>query len=325
MKAARFTGSSLRKKRMPDTKKPSCSPPAEWLRHLTDFLDYLQVECGLSNNTREAYGRDLRFFLAVLTEEKLSSLSEMTSRHLEIYLRELRGRELAMSSVSRGLASLRTFCRYLTLRRILDKDPSSAIDAPKKWSRLPTVMDHDTVERLRTTPDQEMDIYALRDRALLTLLYASGLRASEAAQLKRSDVNVNLGILRVLGKGNKERIVPVAESALSGIGQYLGALASIDPETATRTPLFLSRSGKALRREDIYRIVRKYVARSGIRGKISPHTFRHSFATQLLSGGADLRSVQEMLGHADIATTQIYTHVDAHRLKNIHQKFHPRG
>ena len=304
-----------------------CSLLPEAATCLAGFLDYLQAECGLSPNTRKAYNRDLRHFFRHLAEAGKSDLSRLTAADIEGFLRYARQQELAVASISRALAAVRTFCRYLVLHGILNSDVSAVINSPKKWHRLPTILDDQAVRELLQAPDSEQDVQALRDRAILTLLYAAGLRASELAQLRISDVNFNLAVLRVLGKGNKERIVPVAQEALETIREYLQTHrpTSGGPTKDTPQELFLSRRGRPLGREDVFRIVRKYVRRAALRGGISPHTLRHSFATQLLSHGADLRSVQEMLGHADIASTQIYTHVDAARLKAIHKKFHPRG
>jgi integrase/recombinase XerD len=186
------------------------------------------------------------------------------------------------------------------------------------------VLGDEHVRRILSAPSDEQDAHALRDRAILTLLYATGMRASELAGLGVRDVNFNLGIVRVMGKGGKERIVPAAEAALEAVREYIQAdRAAATADTAGR--LLLSRTGKPLAREDVYRTVRKYVRRAAVRGKVTPHTLRHAFATHLLAHGANLRSVQEMLGHADISTTQIYTHVDAERLKSVHRQFHPRG
>lgn len=299
--------------------------PVDSVRHLRAFLDYLQVECGLAQNTRKAYSLDLRYFLNSLCEQGITDLADLSPRHVEGFLRQMHRDELSTSTACRRLAAVRMFCRYLVIERVLVRDVSAGIDSPRKWSRLPTVMDENAIRALLDAPREESDRFALRDRAMLTLLYATGMRASELAGLNVSDVNTNIGVIRILGKGNKERIVPVATQALNVMDTYItqGRHALLRDEAQQR--MFLSRTGKTLAREDVYRIIRKYVQRAALRGNISPHTLRHCFATQLLSHGADLRSVQEMLGHADIATTQIYTHVDAGRLKAIHAKFHPRG
>ena len=300
--------------------------PPEAAAQLGAFLDYLQVECGLSQNTRKAYEHDLRHFLVYIGTAGVKRLAHLTAKHVEGFLRASRQQALAVSSVARRLAAVRMFCRYLVMERVLGQDVAACIVSPKKWHRLPTVLSDEAVRDLLAAPDDEQDSYAARDRAILTLLYATGMRASELTHLKLSDVNCSLGVLRVLGKGAKERIVPVAAEALDKAAEYIhnqrGNLLAKRPD---QDALFVSRTGGRLAREDVFRIVRKYVRRTATRGHVSPHTLRHCFATQLLSHGADLRSVQEMLGHADIATTQVYTHVDAARLKAIHKKFHPRG
>jgi integrase/recombinase XerD len=290
---------------------------------LDGFLDYLQVECGLANNTRKAYRRDLTRFLGYFPD----SLSSLTARRIEGFMRYCRDQGLAVSSSARALAAVRTFCKYLVIQGVLKLDVSAGMEAPKKWNRLPTILDPQGVSELLAAPDEGVDQFALRDRAILTILYATGMRAAEIIGLKICDVNFNLGVVRVLGKGSKERIIPAAAKALSIVRQYLQAGDRERPGGGSKPtePVFLSHTGRKLAREDIFRIVRKYVRRVGLRGHVSPHTLRHCFATQLLSHGADLRSVQEMLGHADISTTQIYTHVDSSRLKSLHKKFHPRG
>ena len=290
---------------------------------LAGFLDYLQAECGLATNTRKAYRRDLTRFVAYLAERGLAELSALTPVCIDHFVSAMRQQKLADATIARHVAATRMFCRYLVLQRVLRADVSASIEAPNKWKRLPTVLNDDAVQLLLKAPQLPKDVHALRDRALLTLLYATGIRASEAASLSVGDVNFNLSVARVMGKGAKERIVPVAQAALDAVRDYLDNYRpALQPVSGS---LFVSRTGRALSREDIYRIVRKYVRRVPLKGNIGPHTLRHSFATQLMSGGADLRSVQEMLGHADIATTQVYTHVDAARLKAVHKKFHPRG
>ena len=303
---------------------PLSSLPPESRNPLRGFLDYLQVECGLSLNTRRAYRRDLCRFLGALGPAG-RDLSGLSTRHVEQFLRNGREEGLAVTSIARGLAAVRMFCRYLVLHRVLKRDVSAVIDAPRKWSRLPTVLDDRHVRELLSGPDDGQDVHAVRDRAILTLLYATGMRASELTGLGAGDVSFRLGVVRVLGKGSKERVVPVAAAALDAVRAYLDGPRTALAGGATDGPLFLSRTGRTLGRKDVYRLVRKYVRRAALRGAVSPHTLRHAFATQLLAHGADLRCVQEMLGHADIATTQIYTHVDAARLKAIHKQFHPRG
>ncbi|MCE5327947.1 MAG: tyrosine recombinase [Planctomycetaceae bacterium] len=292
--------------------------------HLTSFLDYLQAECGLSINTRMAYQNDLTMFLAYLRGQGGCGAADLQTAAIEGFLRSQRHAGYAAASICRELAAVRMFCRYLAMQRIVDRDCSESVDSPRKWNRLPTVLATAGVQTLLDAPSTDLDAFALRDRALLYLLYAAGLRASEAASLRMTGINFHLGVLRVIGKGSKERVVPVAAAALAAVREYLEVgrppLVRQDSDS-----LFLSRSGKCISREDVFYVMRKYSRRAALKGRVSPHTLRHSFATDMLSRGADLRSVQEMLGHADISTTQIYTHVDAARLKAVHKKFHPRG
>jgi len=310
---------STRKQPLP----PASSLPIESRRHLRAFLDYLQVECGLALNTRLAYRRDLCRFISGLGATA-GDLAKLTTADIERFLRRCHDEGLSASSTGRALAAVRTFCRYLVVNRALARDVSAVVVPPKKWRRLPAVLGDEHVRRILSAPSDEQDAHALRDRAILTLLYATGMRASELAGLNVRDVNFNLGIVRVMGKGGKERIVPAAEAALDAVRQYIQTDRASATADATGR-LLLSRTGKPLAREDVYRTVRKYVRRAAVRGKVTPHTLRHAFATHLLAHGANLRSVQEMLGHADISTTQIYTHVDAERLKSVHRQFHPRG
>ena len=302
----------------------ACELRPECRGHLKGFLDYIQVECGLSANTHHAYRRDLCRFLAHLGPAA-GDLSTLTTRHVEGFLHACRREGLSVASAARALAAVRMFCRYLVLHRVLRRDVSTVVDSPKKWHRLPTVLDDGRVQELLAAPDDGQDTHAVRDRAILTLLYATGMRASELAGLKVTDVNPRLGVVRVLGKGAKERIIPAADAALAAVRAYVDGPRAERLHDPGEPRLFLSRAGRALGREDVFRLVRKYVRRAALRGNVTPHTLRHAFATQLLAHGADLRAVQEMLGHADIATTQVYTHLDAARLKAIHKKFHPRG
>jgi len=295
--------------------------PARMPAALRDFLDYLQAECGLSGNTRQAYRRDLVQLGAFLADAGVGSLRRMTARHVEAFLRSQHAAGKRPASIARALAAARTFCRFCVLTGVLREDPSAAVEPPKRDSRLPATMAHASAEALLAEPNGALDRHWRRDRALLAMLYATGMRASEAVGLKLGDVNFDLGVIRVLGKGRKERIVPAAGEALEKLRDYLR---HERPRDGAGETAFLSRTGRPLRREDVFRIVRKYIRRAAVRGHVSPHTLRHCFATQLLAGGADLRSVQEMLGHADIATTQIYTHVDVSRLQAVHKKFHPR-
>ncbi len=297
--------------------------PAEMLPAVRGFLDYLRAECGLAENTCQAYRRDLGQFGAYLSDSGRGRLRELTARDVEGFLGSQSSGGKSPASVARALAAVRTFCRFCVLEGMLPQDPSSVVDPPKRWDRLPGTLGERAVGLLLQAPRESEDAHWLRDRAILTLLYATGMRAGELVGLRDGDVNFRLGVVRVLGKGGRERVVPVAEAALHLLAEYLRRERPGDAAAGDR--LLLSRTGRPMRREDVFRLVRKYVRRAALRGRISPHTLRHCFATQLLAGGADLRSVQEMLGHADIATTQIYTHVDVSRLKAVHRKYHPRG
>ncbi len=294
------------------------------LSAVAGFLDYLEAECGLAANTCLAYRRDLVQFGAALADAGCPTLRQITPGRIEQFLRSAGAAGKAPASVARALAAVRMFCRFCVLEALLDDDPSGTVLPPKKWARLPVAPSDQAVGMLLAAPSLGEDAHWLRDRAILTLLYATGMRASELVGLKAGDVNFRLGVVRVLGKGNKERVVPVAEAALDRLREYLHQARPLPPADDD-TPLLLSRSGRGLRREDVFRLVRKYVRRAAIRGRVSPHTLRHSFATHMLAGGANLRTVQELLGHADIASTQIYTHVDLSRLKAVHKKYHPRG
>jgi integrase/recombinase XerD len=254
-----------------------------------------------------------------------SEVSSLTPTDVEGFVHDYHQRDLAVATVARALAAIRMFCRYLVIEGILRLDPSACIESPKKWHRLPTVLNEQAIEKLLCAPDPAEDVHAMRDRAILIVLYATGMRASELVGLKIRDIDFKLGTVRVLGKGSKERVIPIAGKALGVTVDYIENYRPLLITTEDNDEVFLSRTGRPLIREDIYRIVRKYIRRACVKGKVSPHTLRHSFATQLLAGGADLRSVQEMLGHSDISTTQIYTHVDTARLKAVHKQFHPRG
>lgn len=300
------------------------TPAPDAAVHVPAFMDYLRGECGLAANTAAAYSNDLRRFMRYLSGAGLLEMARLRPSDITEFMRFCRDEGLSPTSIARTLAAVRMFSRFLCLIRVLDRDVTDAVETPKKWRRLPAVLDDRAVRHLAAAPDEAIDSHAPRDYAMLMLLYACGLRASELVGINLTDINLSVGVVRVLGKGSKERIVPVAPAAAEAVGRYIQQhRPAVAPPQ--ETALFLSRSGRRLARVDVFRIVRKYVARSGVRGDVSPHTLRHCFATQLLAHGADLRSVQEMLGHADIATTQIYTHVDAERIKNIHRQFHPRA
>lgn len=306
------------------------------------FVTFLRVECGLSVNTLSAYARDLDLLHAELTEGGTHQVEAVTARQLVLHIAGLRTEHfMAAESVARHLATIKVYFRWLRARGIIDTNPADTLDRPTRWKNLPGVLTPAQVKALLNAPqpfDKEAEPRSaraisaqdralwLRDRALLELLYASGLRASEVADVSSGDVIEALGVVRVTGKGNKQRLVPMGEPAREAVRRYLKEcrpiLARGDGRDQGR--LLLSRTGRPLERVAVWQIVTGHAKAAGLRD-VHPHTLRHSFATHLLIGGADLRVVQTLLGHADIATTQIYTHVDRSRLKSVHQKFHPRG
>jgi integrase/recombinase XerD len=305
----------LSKSRSPtDTRSP--------LPELKRFLLHLASERGLADNSLHAYRRDLEDVEKYLSESA-KSLPTATATDLRHYLQNQTRKGQSTRTVARRLAALRLFLRFLDSE---GRDTSKIIgelERPKPESALPKILNRSQVNQLIATPNPKSPLY-LRDVAILELLYASGLRASELCDLKARDANLQIGCVRVLGKGRKERIVPLGKPAAEAIERYLQECRP-KLERQPSELLFLSRSGKPMERIGLWMLVEKYGRRSGLLKSISPHTLRHCFATHLLGGGADLRVVQELLGHSDIATTQIYTHVDQDRLKSLHKRFHPRG
>ena len=290
---------------------------------LTSFADYLRTECHLSANTVTAYGRDLQRFKNWLGGRRIPGL---TISDLSDYAAWLRRQELAPASISRHLVALKVFFRYLQLEGVLRRNEAELLGSQKLWQKVPEVLSPDKVAEFLESPGLD-DSLAMRDRTLLELLYATGCRASELSHLRVADVRLDEGFCKCTGKGNKQRMVPLNQTAVNTVRAYLKELRPQLTARVARPPewLLLSHRGRRLRREAIWELVKKYAARAGLPPSISPHTLRHSFATHMLAGGADLRQVQEMLGHANITTTQIYTHVDSSRLKKIHQQFHPRA
>lgn len=287
------------------------------------FLDYLTIEGGLSDNTVLAYGRDLKSFLKYCKARKLTRPQQVKPALIQEYLQTLSRREKSESSIKRSVVAIRMLLRFAKFRGLIEDDYAAVLEGPKLWQRLPTVCSTQQVIELLEAPDP-LEPFYFRDKALLELLYATGIRAGEAAGLKTSNLNFNIGYLRCLGKGNRERVIPVGKAALTSTSRYLRNLRPKLVKPFSDDFLFLSRTGRPMSRIEIWRLVKKYAVRVGFSRNLTVHTLRHCFATHLLTGGADLRSVQEMLGHVDIATTQIYTHVDRQRLREIHKKFHPR-
>lgn len=290
---------------------------------LNEFLNYLSVERGLSKNTILAYRRDLNKYIEFLERRKVGSIENVTRRMISSYLLELKDGGLSANSISRNLVAIKVFHRFLAAEGYIKDDVTSVIESPKLWKRLPEVLTPKEVESLLIQPDLTKWI-GIRDRAILELMYATGVRVGEAANLRSSDLNMEVGFIRCRGKGGKERIVPLGREAVRAIKRYLEKVRpklrrGDDPEA-----LFLSKLGRKLSRQVLWKLIKKYAFCARLRKTITPHTLRHSFATHLLERGADLRVIQELLGHTDISSTQIYTHVDKDRLKSIHHKYHPR-
>jgi len=287
------------------------------------FLDYLVVECGLAENSVKAYRRDLAHFCAYLAARKKAEFGALKARDIVGFLTHEKARGLSANSISRALAAIRMLFKFLAVEGKIPKNVASTLQSPHLWRRLPNVLDVGDVEALLKAPDTSKPL-GIRDRAIIEVMYATGARVSETADLTLDGVNFDFGFLRCFGKGAKERVVPIGRRAVEALKEYLRLVRPKLDRNGSRL-LFLSRSGKRLSRETIWARVRRYALMAGLRKKVSPHTLRHSFATHLLQGGADLRAVQEMLGHSNIASTQIYTHVDKNRLKWVHKKFHPRA
>jgi integrase/recombinase XerD len=288
------------------------------------FADFLALEQGASPRTSEAYRRDVARLATYVMTRGARTPAEISSRVLREFVYHLKDLGLAPASIRRNVSSVRTYFRFLLGDGHLVRDPSERLETPKRWRSLPDVLSVDEVARLLATPTLD-DPHVFRDRALLELAYGAGLRVSEWITLPTRDVLLEEGLVRVFGKGSKERLVPIGRSAIGAIAIYLRELRPRLERGEGRGLLLLNARGRPLTRMGAWKILRRYVERAGITKHVSPHTLRHSFATHLLEGGADLRAVQEMLGHADISTTQIYTHVDREYLRTVHKQYHPRG
>jgi integrase/recombinase XerD len=293
--------------------------------YLRSFLVYLDVERGFSKNTIAAYAQDGENLIAALPAEVRSDPRLLREPHIFEYLVTERKRGRSVSSIRRGLSAARTFCRFLVRERVLTDNPATALESPRTWKHLPAVLDLREIERILAATETHPSRHPLRDRAILELGYATGLRVSEICSLTTDSIHRALGIVRCVGKGARERIVPISETALAAVARYE---AEERPRIARRSKsstLFLSRGGKTLGREVVRALLQRYARAAGVPGRISPHTLRHSMATHLIRGGADLRIVQEILGHVKAETTEIYTHIEKSELKAAHRRFHPRG
>lgn len=291
---------------------------------LYQFLDYVRLERGLSDHTVEAYERDLVRYLSSLATSGLTAIDRVGARDVSGFVRLLDDLGLAPSSVARSLTAIRVFHKHLVTEGVTSEDPTQNQRPPKVGRKLPEVLTIDEMRALLDQPDVDTHL-GLRDRALLEMMYAVGLRVSEAIDLVTGQLIFDVGVVRVFGKGSKERIVPVGDEAQKWVARYVKQARPNLAIPKSPQNVFLNFRGGRLSRMGVYKVLRKYVTAAGIGKSVSPHTMRHSFATHLLEGGADLRAVQEMLGHADISTTQIYTHIDREYLKEVHRTFHPRA
>lgn len=287
---------------------------------IEEYLNFLSLERGLSPNTVASYRADLETYRKFLSRRRLFTPNR---EDIQDHLMYIKHRGLSPTSVARHLAAIKGFYRFLLNEGRIRSDPTVGMKTPKAWAELPSVLTAREVEKLLMQPDQTQK-GGVRDRAILEVLYATGMRISELAGLQVSNMNLDIGYVRCIGKGSKERIIPVGKQAIESIRFYLRKSRS-QYVKGQDSHLFVNRFGGGFSRMGLWKIVKKYARKAGIKKDIAPHTLRHSFATHLLEGGADLRSVQEMLGHASISTTQVYTHVDRSRLKKIHAKYHPRG
>ena len=313
----------LRKGKLGRLKAKPANSQSSTLRWVESYVDYLRSECHLADNTVMAYSRDMRRFTKWLGKR---SIKDLTISELSDFVGFLNSEKLAPSSIARHVVAVKMFFRYLQLEGVLIDNKVELLGSQKLWQRVPSVLSLKEVEKFLNGP-KRIEVYYFRDRAMLEMLYATGCRASEVSSLRLRDLHLKERFCKCQGKGNKQRMVPLGDGAIDAVSLYLEKQR---PRMEEARPdetdwLFLSRSGRRLRREAIWELVKKYALIADVSVSISPHTMRHSFATHLLAGGADLRQVQEMLGHASIATTQIYTHVDQTRLKKVHNQFHPRA
>ena len=291
--------------------------------HVGDFINFASVEKGLAKNSLIAYETDLKKYVAFLTDQKINDLSKVNRTHINQFLFHEKERKQEPSSIARTLVAVKLLHRFLLKEGYLKEDITSVLDSPKLWKHLPTFLTQKEMETILNIPNLRTPI-GIRDRAILELLYATGVRVSELVNLKLTDLNLDSGFLKCLGKGGKERIVPLGRRAKESIERYLNKVRL----SITKSEYLFLGSKKAkerLSRQAVWQLIKAYALKARIKKKITPHTFRHSFATHLLEGGADLRIVQELLGHTDISTTQIYTHVSRDHLKSMHSKFHPRA
>jgi len=294
--------------------------------YLKDFLHYLIVEKGLAENTIQSYRRDISAYLIFIeTKLQITDINHVTRVHIMQFLSCLKDEGKSARTIARHIASIRSFHHFLILDKIVDHDPTVHIETPHPELKLPKVLNTDEVDTLLNTPDLTTTL-GLRDKAMLELMYATGMRVSELVNLNINDVHLSLGFVRCLGKGNKERIIPIGKMATEALKEYLEkARPKLINQKNKTDSLFMNHHGQRLSRQGFWKILKQMAVKAGIEKELTPHTLRHSFATHLLENGADLRSVQELLGHSDISTIQIYTHVTKTRLKDVYNQFHPRA
>ena len=292
---------------------------------LKEYLTILRYEKNLSENTTSSYKNDLHKFLAFINKSNIKDFSEVSSNLITKFFDHQRKSGIDSATSARYMSSIKGFFRFLENNSYIEKNPTDKLSPVKKGRKLPTVLTLPEIEMILNTPNTS-DITGLRDKAILETFYSSGLRVSELINLKINDLHFDDEVIRVLGKGSKERIVPIGSSAVKWVKEYLTrSRPFLEKKTKSQNFVFLNKRGTKLSRMWIWKIFDHYAKEAGIKKEIHPHIFRHSFATHLLEGGADLRAVQEMLGHADISTTQIYTHVDRNYIKQVHKDHHPRG
>ncbi len=294
---------------------------------ISEFINYLAVERGLAKNTLSAYTRDLEKYIKFLSGKKIINPNSVSREQVTSFMMDMKknGR-LSATSICRHLAAIKMFHRFMVRENFSKEDPTTLIDTPKTFKRVPEVLTQKEIENiLQVAQDNAKDKRHKRDYVIIELFYASGMRVSELVDLKVNSVNLDVGFVRAMGKGSKERIIPIGRKAREALAYYCEKVRPKLLKTASTDSLFLSQQKKRMSRQCVWKIIKDCARLAGIKKNIKPHTLRHTFATHLLEHGADLRSVQEMLGHVDISTTQIYTHVDRERLKSVHKEFHPRG
>ncbi|MCX7958373.1 MAG: site-specific tyrosine recombinase XerD [Deltaproteobacteria bacterium] len=287
------------------------------------FINYLISERGYSRNTIDSYSRELVRFISFISDNT-ENVKEIRERHIVDYLKYMEETGLGKRSQHHNLVVIRQFFKFLVREKYIESNPSSLIDIPKVRMNLPEYLTVEEVETLLSRPDTK-DKFGIRDAAILEVMYSAGLRASELCNLRTNDVDINAGFIRVYGKGSKERLVPIGQRAIGKLKEYTENARNLFIKKGQTDYLFLNKSGKRLSRVGLWKILKHYAALAGIKKDIYPHILRHSFASHLIQNGADLRAVQEMLGHSDISTTQIYTHLDTKRIVEMYKKFHPRG